>query len=103
MPAALQVVTVTEGAVQAGAAIPVYVADSSERVEGGSIQPVYVVSDGPVRAQAAIPVVIGTYGMVSSGPAMRVYVVSGSLNPEDPYSPSLDFSDGRNSMYVGLL
>lgn len=87
---AIPVMTVTDRAVDAGPALRVAVVSDGRPVEGGATRPVVVVSDGrPTQGNEPLPVVLATGAQASrvlAGPAMPVVVVSGSLNPFDPFA-----------------
>ena len=69
------------------AAIPVAVVTDGRAVVGGPAQRVVVVTSGPVQGGPARPIVAAPSGaVVQGGPAIRVYVVSGSLNPTPTYT-----------------
>lgn len=92
--------------VAAGPAIPIeYVTGGP--VMGGAAQPVVVVTDGRPQAEMqALPVVAVAGGAVKGGLALPVYVV-GAVAPSPPppplTTPSLDFSQASNSMYIGVV
>ena len=106
-------------AVEGGHAVRVILAqNATSNVDGGALTPVYIVSGSEVHAAggqwkvaAGPPLKIATISAhrgVSGFVAMPVFVVGTIVSPILPptsptYTPSLDFSDARNSQYFSLL
>ena len=79
-----KVTVVTDGRKRlGGAAIPVAVV-AGRAIEGDRSTPVYIVTSGPVQGGPALPVVNAPIGaattLIEGGPAVPVFVVSGSLS-----------------------
>lgn len=87
---AIPVIAVTDRSADGGPALRVAVVSDGRATEGGLSRPVIVVSDGrPTQGNDPVPVVVATgaqAGRIMAGPAIPVYVVSGSLNPTPPSS-----------------